>query len=175
MIALGMAAAGRIVVRQLVHQHQARAALQDGVQIHLRQHPALVGHALLGNGFDALGQKVGFDPAMGFHHADHGIHAVQLAAARLHQHLIGLADAGRRAQKNLQPATPRLPRFFQQGVRRRAARRCRSSGREIMPFARALHAWTLCVQRKVKLQDIDVRLAHQAEKPRLRHGLAPGP
>ena len=120
-IALGMAAARGIVVRQLVHQHQARPALQDGVQIHLRQHPALVGHALLGNGLDALGEKIGLDPAMGFHHADHRIHAFQLAAAGLHQHLIGLADARRRAQENLQPATPGLPRFFQQGVRRGAS------------------------------------------------------
>ena len=119
-IALGMAAAGRIFMRQFVHQRQARLALQDGVQIHLRQHPALVGHALFGNGFDPFGEKIGLHPAMGFDHADHGIDAVQLAAAGLHQHFIGLADARRGAEKNLQPATPRLARLFQQGFGRRA-------------------------------------------------------
>ena len=41
-IALGMAAAGRVGVRELVDQHELRAALQDGVEIHLRQHAALV-------------------------------------------------------------------------------------------------------------------------------------
>ncbi len=34
-IALGMAAAGRVGVRQFIHQHQSRAAGQDRVQVHL--------------------------------------------------------------------------------------------------------------------------------------------
>ena len=99
-----MAAARRIGVRELVDQHEARAALQDGVEIHFRQHLALIEDALLGNDFEALGQKVGLDAAMGFDDADHHIDAVEAALTRLRQHFVGLADAGRGAEKNLQPA-----------------------------------------------------------------------
>ena len=41
-IALGMAAAGRIGVGELVDEHQLRPAREDGVEIHLLERPALV-------------------------------------------------------------------------------------------------------------------------------------
>ena len=116
-IALGMAAAGRIVVRQLIHQHQAGPALQNGVQVHLRQHAALVGKAPLGDRLDAFGEKIGLDPTVGFDHADHGVDAIQPAAADLHQHLIGLADARGGPQEYLEPATPLLSHRLEQGIR----------------------------------------------------------
>ena len=40
-----MAAAGGIGMGELVDQHQLRPPRQDGVEIHLREHPALVGDA----------------------------------------------------------------------------------------------------------------------------------
>ena len=49
---------------------QPRPPLQDGIQVHLRQHPALVGHAALGDGLDALGEKIGLTACVGVDHAD---------------------------------------------------------------------------------------------------------
>ena len=59
---------------------------------------------------------------MRFDDADHRIAEFQLAAARLRQHLVGLADAGGRAEKNLETATPFLARLRQQGIWRGAGR-----------------------------------------------------
>jgi hypothetical protein len=43
---------------------------------------------------------------MGLDHADDDIDAVQLALARLREHLVGLADAGRGAEEDLELAAP---------------------------------------------------------------------
>ena len=42
LVALGMAAARRVGVGQLVDQHQARPAREDGVEVHLLERAALV-------------------------------------------------------------------------------------------------------------------------------------
>ena len=41
-VALGMPAAGRVGVGELVDQHELRAAREDGVEVHLLEHAALV-------------------------------------------------------------------------------------------------------------------------------------
>ena len=82
-ITLGMAAARRIGMRQLIDQNQLRLSLQDGVQIHLCQNAALIRNAFLRDDIEPLGQHIGFDAAMRFHHADDDVVRLHLAAARL--------------------------------------------------------------------------------------------
>ena len=58
--------------------------------------------------------------AVRFDDADHDVVAVLLPGAGLLQHLVGLADAGRRADENLEPAGSALfpPGGLEQGLRR---------------------------------------------------------
>ena len=105
-VALGMTAAGRIGVGELINQHEARAALQDGVQVHLRKHLALIEDALLGDALESLGQQFGLNAAMRFDDADDRIDAVEPAVTCLRQHFIGLPDTRRGTKENLEPATP---------------------------------------------------------------------
>ena len=121
-VALGMAAAGRVGVRQLVDQHQRGPALQDGVEVHLRQHPALVVTCASRDRLEPFAAGLGLDAAMGLDHADHDVHAVALAGLGREQHLVGLADAGRGAEEDLQPPAPVPLRRCAAGHRARAAR-----------------------------------------------------
>ena len=120
LIPLGMAAARRIGVRQFIDQNQLGLAHENGVEVHFRQHAAFVEDAFFGNDVEALGQDIGFDAAMRFHHADDDVARVDAALARLRKHLIGLADAGRGAQEYLEAPTPFHARLLQQGLWRRA-------------------------------------------------------
>ena len=118
-IALRMAAARHIGVGQLIDQGQCRLSLQDGIEIHFRQHAPLVEHALLRNDLETPGQHIGLDAAVGFHHTNDDIARIHPALARLAQHFIGFADARRGTQKYLEPAALFPSRLFQQGVGRR--------------------------------------------------------
>src|SRR6185437_659118 len=75
---------------------------------------ALVGQPALGNLLETLGEQIGFDAAMRFDHADHGIHAVQPTLTALQQHLIRLADAGCCAEKNLEATATFFSRLAKQ-------------------------------------------------------------
>ena len=94
-IALGMAAAGRVGVRELVDQHDLRPAGEDGVEVHLLERLALVLDAPARNDLEAFEQRLGLLAAVGLDDADDDVVAVLLARAGLLQHLVGLADAGR--------------------------------------------------------------------------------
>ena len=120
-VALGMAAARRIGVGEFVDQNDLRPAGQDGVDIHLVEPLPAMFDAPARDDFEALEQGLGLLPAMGLDHADDDVVAIALAGARLLQHLVGLADAGRRADEDLQLAGAAFlaPRCFQQGFRRR--------------------------------------------------------
>ena len=104
-----------LLTAQAADEPQQRTIGQTGIEIHLGQHVAFIKHALFGNDLQTLGEEIGFHPSMGFHHCDYQIGAVQFAAAALHQHLIGLADTRRCAQKDFQAAAPLLPRRLEQG------------------------------------------------------------
>src|SRR5262249_49939576 len=69
---------------------------------------------------EALGQHVGLDAAMGLDHADDDVDAVEAAAPGLRQHLIGLADAGRGAEEDLELAAALYVRPLQQRIGRRS-------------------------------------------------------
>ena len=98
---------------------KAGLAQQDGVEIHFRQDVALVEEALARDGFEALGQEFGFEAAVGLDDANDHIDAFELSLPRLGQHFIGLADARRGAEKDLQAAGLFLLGLFEQGIRRR--------------------------------------------------------
>ncbi len=72
--------------------------------------------------FKALQQRLRLCPPVGLDHADHHIGAGLQLGARALQHLIGLADAGSGADKDLEAPslTVLAPCRFQQGFRRGA-------------------------------------------------------
>ena len=78
--------------------------------------------ALARDDLEALEQRLGLRAPMGLDDADDDIVAVLQSGARLLQHLVGLADAGRRTEENLELAGAALlpPGRFKQGIRRRA-------------------------------------------------------
>ena len=55
---------------------------------------------------------------MGLDDAHHDVDAVELAALRRGQHLVGLADAGRGAEEDLQPPAAFVPHLGQKGLGR---------------------------------------------------------
>ncbi|MNZ89241.1 hypothetical protein D3C78_1081520 [compost metagenome] len=121
-ITLGMAAAGGIGVSQFIDQNQSGTTGQNGIEIHLLQHLTPIIDATAVDDLETLHQRFGFPPAMGFNDADDGIHTIRQLRPAGHQHFIGLADAGRCAQKNLQPAPRLAPGVFQQRIGRWSAR-----------------------------------------------------
>ena len=106
-VALGMAAAGRIGVRKLVDQDEIGTAGEDGVQVHLRKGLPAMRDGAGRNGLQPFDQRRSLLAAMRFDHADDDIDALGLQRPGGQQHLEGLADARRRAQKNPQPPARR--------------------------------------------------------------------
>ena len=119
-IALGVPAALRIGMRELVDEDDLRPAGNDRIEIHFRQRSALVFDLTTRNDFEALHQRFGFLAAVGLDHADDDIVAVFLAGAGGLQHRVGLADAGGGADEDPQLADAAFlaPGRLQQGFRR---------------------------------------------------------
>jgi len=91
---------------------------QDRVQVHFVEDAAPVLDPALRNHLQAGDQHLGLSPAMGLDDPDDDVSAV--AALRLGglQHLVGLADAGRRAEEDLEAAALLLRRLAQQRLGR---------------------------------------------------------
>ena len=98
-IALRMAAAGRVGVGELVDEHDLRPARNDGVEVHFLEPLALVLDAPARDDFEAFQQRFRFLAAMGLDDADDNVVAVLSPGASRLQHLVGLADARRRAHE----------------------------------------------------------------------------
>ena len=120
-IALGMPAAGRVGVSELVDQYELRAALEDRVEIHLGQQVTLVVDLLPRDHFETFEQGLGLAPSMGLDDADDDIDPLAPHCLGRLQHLIGLADPGCRAEKNLQPPAAFLLRRREQRLRGRSS------------------------------------------------------
>ena len=116
-----MAAALHVGMGKLVHQHELRPPGDDGVEVHFLEPLTFVLDAPAGNDLEPGHQRFGFAAAVGFHHPDNDVVAVFLARVRLLQHLIGLADAGRGADKDpkLADAAFLAPCRFEERLRRR--------------------------------------------------------
>ena len=107
--ALRVSRAGRVGVRQLVHQQQAGAAGQGCVKVELLESDAAILQAAPRELRHALEQGGGLGPAVGLDHADHDVHALPGLGARRLQHGVGLAHAGRGAEEDLEAPAARLP------------------------------------------------------------------
>ena len=75
-IALGMAAAGRVGVGELVDQHDLRPAGDDGVEVHLLEPLALVFDAPARDDLEPFEQRLGLLAAVGLDDADDDVVAV---------------------------------------------------------------------------------------------------
>ena len=82
----------------------AAAALQDGVEVHLLERAALVLDLAARHDLQPDELRLGLGAAVGLDQADDDVDALGLAPARGRQHLVGLADAGRGAEEDLQLA-----------------------------------------------------------------------
>ena len=111
-----MPAARRVAVRQFIDQGELRAACQQCVEVHLLQRVAAVFDRAARHDLEAVEQRLGFGTPVGLHDADDDIDAFLEARACGREHLEGLADAGRGAEEELQPAARALLRGCQQSV-----------------------------------------------------------
>ena len=122
-IALGVAAARRVGVGELVDQHDLRPAREDGVEIHLLERLALVVDAPARNDLEAVRAAPRSPCGRGSRRRRRRRRTPSLlAGAGLLQHLVGLADARRGADEDLQLADAPLLAAgrLEQGVRRGA-------------------------------------------------------
>ena len=119
-IALGVAAAGRVGMGKLVDKRELGPAREKGVEVHLVQAAALVVDMFSRNDLQAGQQGFGLRPAMRFDDAGDDVGSGAGARARGRQHFIGLADARRSAEENLQMAAACLfaARQVEQGIGR---------------------------------------------------------
>ena len=139
LIALGMAAAGSIGVRQFIDQCELRAAREQFVQMHFGQHVTLMVYRAARQDFEPARQGFGFGTAMGFDDPHDDIDAGLAAGHALRQHLKGLADAGRGAKEDFQLAPPFLRGCAQEGFGRRSI-----PLRQRVPPVRRFASWSSC-------------------------------
>ena len=137
-----------------------RGAGEHRVHVHLGEDGAPVLQLPARDLLQAVQHHLGARPAVVLDEADHAVRAPLDPAVRLGQHRVGLADARRRAEVDPELAASHAPYF--------------------PPFAQV-------PERDVQLQDVDARLAEEAEgaavgvvldQPRdlgARAGRSPGP
>src|SRR5208282_2289171 len=109
----------RIGMRKLVDQDETRSSRQNSVKVHFGERVALVSDDPARDDFEPLQKRFGLLAAMRLGDADDDIDAFGLFCPRRRQHFIGLADAGRGAEKDLQAALFGLLCFTQESVGRR--------------------------------------------------------
>ena len=114
--ALGMAAAGHIGVGVFVDQQQARPARERRVEVELLHDLIAVDDRLARQDVEAFDQLLGLAPAVRLDQAGHNVAPTRFLGAGGGEHGVGLADAGRGAEKNLQMPTPFLLGESQQCV-----------------------------------------------------------
>src|SRR5262249_32830226 len=105
-IALAVLAAGRVGVRDLVDDRDLRLASEHGIDVHLLDRDTAVLDRTSRYGRDAFDERCRLRAAVRLDEADHHIDAALPQRVRLLEHSIGLADAGREAEVELQ--TPAL-------------------------------------------------------------------
>ena len=104
--ALGVAAVGRVLVSQLVDDGELRTARQERVEVHLLEDAPFVGDAPARHDLQPVEQRRRLAPTVRLDHADNDIDALGLAPRRGQQHGVGLSDARRRADEDLQAPPP---------------------------------------------------------------------
>ncbi len=104
LVAFGMTAFGRIGMRELIDDHEARPSRQSGVEIEFLDQVTAIDRLASRQDLQSFEESGGFCSPMRLDEADHDIHPVTLELTRGRQHGVSLADAWRRAQKNLELA-----------------------------------------------------------------------
>ncbi|MNE38874.1 hypothetical protein D3C80_1327920 [compost metagenome] len=114
--ALLVTAARGVAVGQLIHHYYGGFAFEQRIQIHLLQPLLAVEMDLARLDGELVEQGQGLLAAVGFHHPDQDIDPFPCLFPHRLQHGVGLADAGRGAEKDLQLALVFLLQARQQGV-----------------------------------------------------------
>ncbi len=91
---------------EFVDEGEARPAVEQRVEVHLLERLPVVHHMPARQDFEAFEQDLGFRAAVGLDHGDDHVGAFAQPGPAGLQHLIGLADARRGAEEDLEP--PRL-------------------------------------------------------------------
>jgi hypothetical protein len=183
-IALGMAAAGRVGMGELVDEDERGAPRQDRIEVHLVEGAALVVDER-GAGRSRSPSSsacVSLRPWVSTTPITTSTPSVWLRASG-GQHLVGLADAGRRAEEDLQaPRGPRVGRWPAAPPARAYLRSSRDGcrlghavrrGNAAAPSRAAgvfVSALGGAVESQVEGEHVDDRLAHEAEFAAARHG-----
>ena len=156
-IALGMPAARRVGMGELVHKNDLRMPRDDGIEIHLLEPLPLVFNVAAGNDFEPFQQSLGFLAAVGFHDADRHVIAVEFAGARLLQHLVGLAYSGCGPDEYLEPASRALfaPGGFEQGLGGRSLVRVAA----LIRHQDSLLVGCSAIERQIERKNVHPRLA----------------
>ena len=115
--ALGMPAVGSVGVSELVDDDQLGLARQRRVEIEFLDRAATVLDRAPRQDFKPMNERARLGAAVGLDQADDDIDPLVLEAARVLQHRVGLADAGRGAEEHLQPAGSLPPERRQKRVR----------------------------------------------------------
>src|SRR3984893_14413895 len=120
LVALFMLGAGNVGVRELIDHRDVRLARQDRVDVHLFHRDAAVIELPARDHFQVpeLGHGVG--APVRFDEAEHDVDALIAKLVRLFEHPPGLADAGRGAHVNLEPALALLSDQVKEGFGRGA-------------------------------------------------------
>ena len=116
-----MAAPRRVRVGELDDDDERRPAREDGVQVHLLEGLAPVLETALRDRLEPIEQGLGLRAAVRLDDTDHDIGALSPLLPRGLQHRIGLADAGRGTDEDLEPAPLLASGLCLQRLRRRPA------------------------------------------------------
>src|SRR5262245_33427693 len=121
-IALRMSATGRVGVSKLIDKNNLRSAFENGVEVHFLEPLPLIINAPTRDDLETLEQRFRFLAPVGLDDADDDVVPVPPPGTGRLQHLVGLADAGRRTDEDPDLADAPLlpPRGLQQGLRRRS-------------------------------------------------------
>ena len=143
--AFGMACAGDIAVRQLIHQYHGRSARQHAIEIEFRQPAAtveMVAHRLHRQTVEQCG---GLGAAVGLDDTDQDIQPLCPQTLGFLQHGVGLADTGIGAEEDLQLAA--VSGLGQQAIRVGSANRISDHVYSVVAWARALRRSSIRFRR----------------------------
>ena len=119
--ALGMAAVRCVGVGEFVDDDQLGLARQRPIQIEFLDRASVVFDLMPRQDFEPLDERARLDAAMSLHEPDDDIDPFVFQAPRVLQHGVGLADPGRSAEEDLQPARSLPAERRQKRVRIRAS------------------------------------------------------
>ncbi len=109
---LGVARAGHVGVRELVHERDRGAAGEDRVDVHLGEGGVPVLQLAPLDEFEAVQHDLGARTVVVLDEADDAVGAPLDPAVRLGEHRVRLADARRRAEVDAELAASHVPTLF---------------------------------------------------------------